>query len=79
MSSACVVLGNPGRSCLRTILLLWLLVPFIVSFSPVKQDGVRYIMPSLLALSMADRKNTGKAVTNTISAVLRTINTPRRR
>ena len=35
------------------ILLVWLLVPMIVSFSPVKQDGVRYIMPALLALSMA--------------------------
>lgn len=35
------------------ILLLWLVIPMIVSFSPVRQDGVRYIMPALLALSLA--------------------------
>jgi hypothetical protein len=30
-----------------------LVIPFVVSFSPVRQDGVRYIMPALLALSLA--------------------------
>ena len=31
---------------------LWLAVPLLVAFSPVRQDGVRYIMPSLVALAM---------------------------
>ncbi len=35
------------------LLILWLLLPLVVSFSPVRQDGVRYIMPSVLALSLA--------------------------
>ncbi len=35
------------------VLAIWLLVPMIVSFSPVRQDGVRYIMPCVLALSLA--------------------------
>jgi 4-amino-4-deoxy-L-arabinose transferase-like glycosyltransferase len=35
------------------VLLLWLAIPFVVTFSPVRQDGVRYIMPALLALTMA--------------------------
>ncbi|MBL4636460.1 MAG: glycosyltransferase family 39 protein, partial [Kofleriaceae bacterium] len=30
----------------------WLLVPLIVTFSPVRQDGVRYIMPSILAMNI---------------------------
>jgi hypothetical protein len=34
-------------------LALWLLVPLLVLFSPVRQDGVRYIMPSLMALALA--------------------------
>ncbi|WP_428266319.1 glycosyltransferase family 39 protein [Haliangium sp.] len=33
-------------------LLLWLAVPMIVTLSPVRQDGVRYIMPCLLALAV---------------------------
>ena len=32
---------------------LFLLAPLFVLFSPVRQDGVRYIMPSLMALSLA--------------------------
>ncbi len=35
------------------VILLWLAVPFIVTLSPVRQDGVRYIMPALLAMSLA--------------------------
>ena len=34
-------------------LLCWLVVPLLVLLSPVRQDGVRYIMPSVMALSMA--------------------------
>ncbi len=35
------------------IVAAWILVPMVVSFSPVRQDGVRYIMPCLLALCVA--------------------------
>lgn len=31
----------------------WLLAPMIVVLSPVRQDGVRYIMPALLAMNLA--------------------------
>ncbi|MCG8424955.1 MAG: glycosyltransferase family 39 protein [Proteobacteria bacterium] len=34
------------------IVLLWLAVPLVVMLSPVRQDGVRYIMPCLLALAL---------------------------
>ena len=33
-------------------LLLWLAVPMLVALSPVRQDGVRYVMPCLLALAV---------------------------
>ncbi|HEU5056706.1 MAG TPA: glycosyltransferase family 39 protein, partial [Kofleriaceae bacterium] len=32
---------------------LFLLAPLLVLFSPVRQDGVRYILPSLMALALA--------------------------
>lgn len=32
---------------------LWLLVPLLIMFSPVRQDGVRYILPALLPLALA--------------------------
>ncbi len=35
------------------ILLIWMAAPFVVSLSPVRQDGVRYIMPALLGMSLA--------------------------
>lgn len=35
------------------LLLAWLAAPLIVTLSPVRQDGVRYILPSVAALSMA--------------------------
>jgi len=35
------------------VVLVWLLAPMLVLLSPVKQDGVRYILPSLMALSLA--------------------------
>ena len=34
-------------------LALFLLAPLLVLFSPVRQDGVRYVLPSLMALSLA--------------------------
>lgn len=36
--------------CRRALILL--LLPLLIMLSPVRQDGVRYIMPSLLALSL---------------------------
>ena len=44
---------SPQRWRAHLVVLAWLLVPLAVAFSPVRQDGVRYIMPSLLALSLA--------------------------
>jgi len=34
------------------IMLAWLVVPLIASLSPVRQDGVRYVMPCLPALAL---------------------------
>jgi 4-amino-4-deoxy-L-arabinose transferase-like glycosyltransferase len=42
--------GTELRS--TAIVLSWLLVPMVVAFSPVRQDGVRYVMPCLLALAL---------------------------
>ncbi len=41
---------RPWRS--HAALALWLVMPLAVMLSPVRQDGVRYIMPSLVALSV---------------------------
>lgn len=43
-------LGTEYKQAL--ILLAWLLAPMIVLLSPVRQDGVRYIMPCLVALAV---------------------------
>lgn len=32
--------------------LAWIAVPLVVTYSPVRQDGVRYVMPSLLAMNI---------------------------
>ncbi len=55
---AAAFLGGAVRAALLRergllLLLLWLLAPFGVAFSPVKQDGVRYILPALPALAVA--------------------------
>ena len=34
------------------IALCWFVIPLAVSFSPVRQDGVRYVLPCLLALAL---------------------------
>ena len=34
------------------LVLAWLAIPLAVAFSPVRQDGVRYVMPCLLALAL---------------------------
>ena len=38
----------------RSVMLVgaWFVLPLVVSFSPVRQDGVRYVMPCLLALAL---------------------------
>ena len=51
-------LAGAGRALLwrergSLIVALWFVAPFAVMASPVRQDGVRYIIPSLLALSVA--------------------------
>jgi 4-amino-4-deoxy-L-arabinose transferase-like glycosyltransferase len=47
-------LARAGRERTRGswILLLWLVVPLAVMASPVRQDGIRYVMPSVLALAL---------------------------
>ncbi len=40
------------RQRAAAIALLWIAMPMVVMFSPVRQDGVRYIIPSLLALAL---------------------------
>lgn len=38
---------------LRTLIVIaWLLAPLLAAFSPVRQDGVRYIMPAFPAIAM---------------------------
>lgn len=49
----CVLRGALWREKSSLLLLAWFLAPMIVVFSPVRQDGVRYIMPALLALNIA--------------------------
>src|SRR5262249_29759876 len=34
------------------IVLAWFIIPLAAVFSPVRQDGVRYVMPCVLALAM---------------------------
>jgi hypothetical protein len=34
------------------VVTLWFIIPLAVSFSPVRQDGVRYVLPCVLALAM---------------------------
>ncbi len=41
------------RERASVVVALWLLVPLAIALSPVRQDGVRYIIPSLLALALA--------------------------
>ncbi len=36
-----------------SIVLAWLVIPLLVAISPVRQDGVRYVMPSVVALALA--------------------------
>jgi 4-amino-4-deoxy-L-arabinose transferase-like glycosyltransferase len=35
------------------VVLVWLVVPFVLAFSPVRQDGVRYVLPVLVPLAIA--------------------------
>lgn len=43
----------PRRDKATLVTALWLLVPLGVAFSPVRQDGVRYVIPCLAALALA--------------------------
>lgn len=43
----------PRRDRAMLVTVLWLLVPLAVAASPVRQDGVRYVMPSVVALALA--------------------------
>jgi 4-amino-4-deoxy-L-arabinose transferase-like glycosyltransferase len=53
-----LVSASPVRAFLRRerkliVVLAWLLLPFGVAFSPVRQDGVRYVLPVFLAIALA--------------------------
>lgn len=50
--AAFAVRGVRERERGSLLLLLWFLVPLIMVLSPVKQDGVRYVMPCVTALAM---------------------------
>jgi hypothetical protein len=41
------------RNRAALIMLAWFFIPLAVVFSPVRQDGVRYVMPCILALAVA--------------------------
>ncbi len=43
----------PRRDKATLVTALWLVVPLGVAFSPVRQDGVRYVIPCLAALALA--------------------------
>ena len=47
-----VVRGAIESSHSTVILASWLAIPLLVAASPVRQDGVRYVMPALLAIAM---------------------------
>lgn len=46
------VRGAYDRSRTTLVLAGWLVLPLLVAASPVRQDGVRYVMPAVLALAM---------------------------
>ncbi len=62
-------------------LLIWPTMPGSSSewIGEITLTCCRYSMDGSIALIMADSRNTGKVMPSTISAVLRTISTPRRR
>ncbi len=43
---------RPGTMRASLLVLAWLVVPLVVTFSPVRQDGVRYVMPCVVALAL---------------------------
>ncbi|HEY4055863.1 MAG TPA: glycosyltransferase family 39 protein [Kofleriaceae bacterium] len=47
-----IVRGARERTRDALILLAWFVIPLLVAASPVRQDGVRYVMPSVMALAM---------------------------
>lgn len=47
-----VARGVKQRTRSMAFVAAWLVVPLVVTASPVRQDGVRYVMPCLLALSL---------------------------
>jgi len=49
---AWIVRALRERDRAALIMLAWLLVPLAVTLSPVRQDGVRYVMPCLAALAL---------------------------
>jgi hypothetical protein len=50
---AYLALESRARSRAALVLAAWFVVPLAVVASPVRQDGVRYVMPCILALAVA--------------------------
>ncbi len=55
---AAAFLGGAWRAATRRergswILLAWLIAPYAIAWSPVRQDGVRYVLPALVPLAIA--------------------------
>lgn len=44
--------GTLRRESGMLVAAAWILVPFAIGFSPVKQDGVRYVLPALVPLAL---------------------------
>lgn len=45
-------LATPGRRVAAALAVVWMLVPLGVMASPVRQDGVRYVLPALLPIAL---------------------------
>ncbi len=53
LALACGLVRGAIESSRSTVIVIgWLVIPLLVAASPVRQDGVRYVMPALLAIAM---------------------------
>jgi hypothetical protein len=71
----CAALAGARRQRGTLVLLAWLLIPFGVAWSPVQQDGIRYVVPALVPLALLAavglaRLPRGKLVAGVLAAVL---------
>gem|GEM_PF-963210 len=55
--------GRPRRARSWLVLFLWFAAPFGVMASPVRQDGVRYVLPALIPVALASAVGFDAAMT----------------